>query len=196
MILIVLQLVVALTLLILAIRVQMSLVRDRKRDFQGILKRFRIDQVGRDELMRFTTPKRDHSSGQPRVMPCRKSVPRLARMYQNMEVLLEAIDFIERDEHSTDHAELDAIKASIRSAQRLFFRAALQRLVAPQLKADGSTFSRVLENYVSVIICLGRFLNRCYPSLTRSYRYFVSWHQLIPDFNPAATVDPLESSAQ
>ena len=101
-------------LLVVAIRIQGSLARDRRRGYQGILMEFRADQVdGRQSGCLLLGEKtRDHFGSWIRSRLIR--VQRLARMCRNIGVLLRVINYIEVEHCDSlrDNAEVKAIKAA------------------------------------------------------------------------------------
>lgn len=185
MIQIALQVVVALALLLAAIRLQVSLARDRSRDWETILKGFRPDHDRQMGLIEVAPPGGRHEHARCRFWSGVGGTTQLARIYRNLEVLLDAMSFITRQEDnwSGASAEVETIGAAIRRVQRLVFRAALMDLVNPGTKPNQAIVSVALNRYYSLIVSVGQFLVKHYPYLFRSYRYFVSWQEFEIDSN-------------
>jgi hypothetical protein len=173
--------VILVIFVIAAKRRHVSLIRGRKRDCQEILKGFRADRVRRRKPQDPTGQGENRGQGlfQFQVRSRLNCALRLAAMYQNIGVLLEAICLIEKEYFTAPRgsAEFEGIKGSMRRARWSFLQLALRELVRPGFRQEGRSVSAATEMYISLIVCLGRQLLCCHPRLFLAYRYCVSWQQ-------------------
>ena len=171
-----LQIVAAMALLVAAIRIQRSLHRRRDRDWHAILKGFRDGHGRLSGLSYSAVVSEDSDCSESEIWSRVYGVVGLWRMYMNMEVLLEAIDFVAKEcGYTPDVVErIKRVRADALNAQMLIALVGLKAVVAPVRRPRPSVVSETIKTYTASIDHFRLVLNECSPNLLRSFRYFVT----------------------
>lgn len=171
-----LQLVAAIALLVMAIRIQLSVRRTRNKDWHVILSEFRSGHGQLSELS---------ASARKCVEPCSSDsekwqsfggITSLRRIYSNMEVLVEAIDFVRMNCGNTPETgeRLRKARAEALDVQKLILTLILRKIVSPTGTPPKSLLASTVSAYTGSILQFSILLNDLSPHLLRSYRYFVT----------------------
>ena len=165
-----LQLVAAIMLAIVAIRMQMSLHRRRKRDWQSILKDFRDGHGYLYEIRKCVR----NSKGE--IWSTIGGVNGLYRMYLNMEVLLEAVNFISKQDSQRLYTreQIRQLREDSENVQISIVLLMLKSIVIPRKRLLPSVVGPTINSYLASVNGLGLLLEQNFPILCRYYRYFVS----------------------
>jgi hypothetical protein len=175
-----LQLTIAIALLVVALRIRLSLHRRRNRDWPVILADFREGHGRLSELSHLAQASRENEFSIADIWTRVNGVFGLWTMYSNMEVLLNATDFVAKQGDSPPtpaerigHVRTDAIRAQMLIALATT-TGAVARIWRPRSSRSPLFMLAMIEKYVASIDEFRVILHDHQPDLLRSYRYFIS----------------------
>jgi hypothetical protein len=168
-----LQIAVAVALAILAVRIQIGVCRRRNRDWNEILGKFRS---GHGQLSRLWSLMEVNDQGQyskSAHWEAIHGVRGLSRMYINIEVLVEAIEFVGEQQQSVPEVleRVREVRESAIKAQVVIAALALKRTAFPFYKPS---VRFAVSEYLCTIVRVSSVVSYFSPELLRSYQYFVT----------------------
>jgi hypothetical protein len=168
-----LQIVAVVILTVLAIRIQLSLRRRRAMDWPEILSAFRNGHGHLLKLSRLSeTQGREESSGSDNWSGI-NDVRGLWRMSSNLEVILDAIDFV-RDNSVNVPETVQRLRQVRSDAMRGQLMIGALIVVRIRSRSTGQLARSTVATYLKVIYEVATVLGDACPNLVRSYRYFVT----------------------
>ena len=163
----------AVVLATLVIRVMATSGRHSPREWHDILSDFRD---GHSELSRFANlnEKKGTRPWASEAWLAIKGTRGLWRIYKNVHVLLEVVDFLGTRCASDPRVSerLIAARAKLRTTQVMTAVILVGAVVAPPLR--GSIVTSVLSSYVATIKIISGVIDEFFPNLVRRYRYFIT----------------------
>jgi len=171
-----LQAVVAIALLILAMRIQLSIHRRRNRNWESILGGVRNGHERLVEMSHLVEATGYIHCSEAEIESFVQSSKGLYRMYMNMEVLLEAMNFVAGiARHDPNAAErIPRVRRDAAGTQMQVALLFARGLWAPIRKPPSAVAPAAIKKYLAVIADFGLLLSHDCPDLYREYRYFVA----------------------
>jgi hypothetical protein len=181
---VILQILSAIVLATLAIRVKVTTARRQRRDWGEIVSHFRGGHAELSKLANLNQSYKGKGADTSEVWTAIDGTCGLWKIYTNTRVLVEAVDYVD-DLCASEPKIAERLKqarVAVRKAQRMVPFILIVTLLPP-LRV--SVVISALTSYVTAVQIVSGVIDEFFPNLIRTYRYFIT-----RDYSDAAA-DPV-----